>query len=868
MRQLLIPYIFLTFFVPLFGQIEENFIDGNLTDNPTWEGDTADFIINANAQLQLNAAMAGQSSIYLSTFIEKEMEWLFFFNMDFNPSASNAIRVYLQADNTNLLESSGYFIEVGETGDEDAIKFYRQDVGNKVLLAMGTLGAVANSPNVRVQVKREKEGTWSIFADYSGGSDFVLETTVTDETYNQNGFYFFGLLAKYTASRTTAFFYDDIFITPLQEDVSPPTLIALKTLDKQTLELTFDEPLSEETSIQTEHYFIDKGIGNPSKVELSTPNKVSLMLNNEFQNNTTYTIQLNNITDLKGNILTNFDTTFLFTQIEVAEPFDIIINEIMEDATLNGGGTLGLPAEEYVELYNRSNKTINLEDFVFTDGGARQPVFPFYLMPSNSYLIIGKPTAESLGDFGNFLGLTNFPTLSAAEELVLKNEFGDLIDVVSYTQEWYGSTRNAAGSIALERINPQNPCAGQVNWTGSSSFLGGTPGGENATLDLTIANDAVNLIDAYPIDATHIRLTFDQAANNNSFLENNNYIVSNNTVINAVLLENNLTQVIIELARPLMENTIISIGVDRPFTDCLNRPLTGRRSIPVALPTLASANDLVINEILFNPQTGGVDFVELLNRSQNVIDLSTLFIINQAVDEPDPKPVFIEKLIFPNDYVVFTKSPTDILTRYRVETPTALIQQDLPTFADKEGNVSIYINDGLSTIFIDQFDYTADLHNPLLNDKNGVSLERVNPDLPTQSAGNWQSASAIVDFATPTYRNSQTLATNASSNTIFSLSSNRLSPDGDGFEDFLQINYKTDASGYSATIHIYDATGRLIRKVAQNQLLSTTGSFKWEGITVDEQKARTGIYVLWIEYVNLNGEVGQMKEAIVVAERF
>ena len=162
-------------------------------------------------------------------------------------------------------------------------------------------------------------------------------------------------------------------------------------------------------------------------------------------------------------------------------------------------------------------------------------------------------------------------------------------------------------------------------------------------------------------------------------------------------------------------------------------------------------------------------------------------------------------------------------------------------------------------------DYNADLHNAFLNDKNGVSLERINSELPTQSAGNWGSASGTKGYATPTYQNSQQIQSIAEQTTLFSLPNHRISPDGDGFEDVLQINYLTDKGGYSATLHIYDANGNLIKKLAQNELLSTSGSFKWEGTTLENQKAGIGIYVLWIEYVNVNGEVGRQKEVIVVA---
>ena len=81
----------------------------------------------------------------------------------------------------------------------------------------------------------------------------------------------------------------------------------------------------------------------------------------------------------------------------------------------------------------------------------------------------------------------------------------------------------------------------------------------------------------------------------------------------------------------------------------------------------------------------------------------------------------------------------------------------------------------------------------------------------------------------------------------------------------MQINYTTAQAGYTVTIHVYDANGRLIDKIAQNELLATTGTFKWEGVTSDGQKAPIGIYVLWMEYFNLEGRVTMQKEAIVVA---
>ena len=303
--------------------------------------------------------------------------------------------------------------------------------------------------------------------------------------------------------------------------------------------------------------------------------------------------------------------------------------------------------------------------------------------------------------------------------------------------------------------------------------------------------------------------------------------------------------------------------------DCLGNSIDDEFSLPIALPAILEENNLVINEVLFNPEVGGSDFLELYNRSSKVLDLKGLILVNQTLNPPQIKPIAIEKLIFPNQYIVLTEQPRDILSKYIAKNPVDLFQQDLPTFEDKEGNIGLFINEGTTTIRIDELDYSADWHNALLNDKNGVALERINPNLPTQNEGNWQSAASEVGYGTPTYKNSQQILTSGASvsNNIFSLSSTHISPDGDGFEDILQINYTTPTDGFSATIHIYDANGRLINKIAQNQLLSTVGSFKWEGTTLDGLKAGIGIYVLWMEYVNLEGIVGQEKKAIIVAEK-
>ncbi len=187
----------------------------------------------------------------------------------------------------------------------------------------------------------------------------------------------------------------------------------------------------------------------------------------------------------------------------------------------------------------------------------------------------------------------------------------------------------------------------------------------------------------------------------------------------------------------------------------------------------------------------------------------------------------------------------------------------MPGFSDNEGVVVLM--DSLGKRY-DQFNYSSDYHNPFVDTKDGVSLERIDFFVATQDKNNWTSASATSGFATPGYQNSQYHQLNQTGS-VFKLQSESFSPDGDGFEDQMMLTYATDYPGYSCSIQIFNAQGYLIKKLMQSEVLGTKGVIKWDGDTETGSKVQTGIYVLFIELVNANGERKEFKKTIVAATK-
>ena len=120
-------------------QFSDDFSDGDFTNNPAWNGDTAKFeIVIAPNMLHLNAP-AISNVAYLSTPSQSinNAVWEFLVRMDFNPSSSNYAKVYVVSDRDSLNAAlNGYFVKVGNTTDE--VSLYRQDGATDTEIIDGT----------------------------------------------------------------------------------------------------------------------------------------------------------------------------------------------------------------------------------------------------------------------------------------------------------------------------------------------------------------------------------------------------------------------------------------------------------------------------------------------------------------------------------------------------------------------------------------------------------------------------------------------------------------------------------------------------------------------------------------------------------
>ncbi|MEP7320694.1 MAG: hypothetical protein ABI761_02200, partial [Saprospiraceae bacterium] len=238
----ILSLILLTFYD--YAQVSESFSDSTIELSPVkWSGQINDFKINGDHQLQSIGNSAGVSLIHTPFLLSTSMEWQFWIRLNFAPSESNRLRIYLQSNDTTFSKADAYYIELGDNGNLDAIKFYRQSLGKAILLAEGTSGAVSSETLIaRLKINKSTTGYWTLNADYHGNNDFIEEWSLLDTTFQMQQPSYFALQCLYTSTRKDKFLFDDIFIHPDSADHTPLRIDRV-TSDSNEVKLYFNKPV-------------------------------------------------------------------------------------------------------------------------------------------------------------------------------------------------------------------------------------------------------------------------------------------------------------------------------------------------------------------------------------------------------------------------------------------------------------------------------------------------------------------------------------------------------------------------------------------------------------------------------------------------
>lgn len=641
-------------------------------------------------------------------------------------------------------------------------------------------------------------------------------------------------------------------------DAQAPTIQGVTVLLTTQIAVLFNETM-DSTSIANATYTLTNGVAVTGSVTHNNLQGIDLMLGSVLDSSTVYTLTISGANDCSGNLLVA--NTIDFGIGKAPQKYEVVINELYADPTPSNG----LPLADYLELFNTTNKIIDLTNCWISDLTSMDQFNAGKILPGEHIIICDNGFEIEFAPFGKVITVNSLPSLNNAEdEITLYSPDTTLIHTVHYFDEWYRDDNKKDGGWSLEMIDPNNPCGEEENWIASTKFFGGTPAEQNTAFGANPDVILPQLSEANALNDSTVLVAFSEPLDNDGMLAAI-YAITNGITIGSVQIIDNKT-VQLHLSNKLTFQIKYTLTVTGAF-DCVGNLIGSKNKAIFALPEQGFSEDLIINEVLFNPLNGGVDFVEVYNNSNKFIDLKDWSLANLDNDSIDNFKVLTSnpKLILPGEFVLLTTNGEAVANDYMNSVTDVFLQMaSFPTYSNDAGDV--YLINNLDMV-VDEFHYNDDMHFALLNSEDGVSLERIDYDRLTNDETNWHSAAEDEGFATPGFENSQYQMTNNDGSEIV-VELETFSPDNDGVDDVLNISYNFSAPGFVATIIIYDAKGRLVRNLVQNELLGISGTFSWDGINERNEKARIGIYIIFVEAFSADGDVKSFKKTAVLAGHF
>ncbi|MFM2394677.1 MAG: hypothetical protein RLZZ546_2659, partial [Bacteroidota bacterium] len=514
------------------------------------------------------------------------------------------------------------------------------------------------------------------------------------------------------------------------------------------------------------------------------------------------------------------------------------LSEILFDPYVN--------KEDFIEIYNASNKKLSLKSINIRNrnNGQLKTIVNDILIEAKSYLAFSK-SSQSLADvykaspqniidndlpaFNNDAGYVSIELLD-----------GTILDEFEYSDKWHlfpDEEKTSKEGVSLEKIKLLPFSNERYNWHSSNkNFLYATPGYINSN-----QNDNIKpIVKSFRVlNDKQILICYNDIMDNATILNSNNYVYNEKSEkpIDIEYEEDNPSKVILTFLSTFPTDKFFKLDISNVKDK--NQNTIEPTSLVVYYGLAPKSGDLVISEILFNPTSPSDDFVEVYNASQNGIQLNGLRIKNNI--SKNEEIITTDYVLLPGKYVAITETVQSIRDQYAVPDTARVVENELPSFNIDKGNVMLIHE----SIVLDSFSYDESLHNALIDAENrkGVSLEKILLQPFQNTKSNWQSSAKRNNYASPGYKNSNFISNFIEDEKIF-LTKKSFSPNGDGSDDLLILQYKLDSPGFIANVGVYSMEGFLVKNIAKNELLGQEGILTWDGTNNDGRLERLGVYII------------------------
>ena len=802
--------------------------------------------------------------------------WEFVIRHGADPSSSNRWSYLLMSDAgpediSSGRSVNGYAAGVNLSGYDDTLRLWHLSGGRAEAVLSTDINwqsDIGTDSCAVIRVTREVNGEWELSVAWSirQGADQLEHPSADGQAGpwgewrgSWSGFgetlhplRYAGLLYVYTATRDMLLWIDDVSVDGIFiPDTTAPAIKYVVALEPDLLQVVLDE--------DPDYSFSDSGniflLGGPDITGITrvAASVYHLRLAENIANRVAVTLTAGRICDELGNC--RADVSFSFTPA-YAVTGDIVISEIMADPS----PPVSLPEREYLEITNRSGDSLYCGDDLLIAGNDTCFLAREWIRSGESIILCSSAAESQLSRYGRTMTLPGFPTINdGGEVLALRSNHGSLLHAVSYAPDFLGDGPRSGGGWSAELADMGNPFNEPEAWYPSLDPSGGTPGRSNSVQIMTIDSRCPRAIAVWPLVYDTLCVMFDETVVEP---EGTAWLADGGETFPALPADPSDRLMLVPLHEKLKPGAVTCLQVPSSVTDFAGNEVCDA-FLGTGIPSDPMPGDILFNELLFDPFPGCEDYIEFFNNSSKVINLSSLLLacsINSAATAFTEVP----GQLLPGDFVAVTTDRDAVLRMYPCADPGAVFQADrLPSMPDDRGTLVLYDH---NLNIIDKVDYSRTMHLLFLSGVEGVALEKASPEFPSDITGNWHSASETCGWGTPGAPNSVSVYLPENPEGL-TLSSGRVSPDGDGFEDLLSVSVYPGGSDNVISVTVFSDRGYIVRRLAERVVAGPGASFIWDGTSDGGGRLPAGLYMIMAESINAAGESQRWKKVCALLYR-
>ena len=188
----------------------------------------------------------------------------------------------------------------------------------------------------------------------------------------------------------------------------------------------------------------------------------------------------------------DFTGNFSATSTQTAEvsTMPVVFNEVAW-----AGNSADYSADEWIELYNRTNKSVNLNDWILYSATDLKPYITLSgVVPARGYYLVERTNDETISDIAaDWTGSFGSGGLVNSGENLILSYASSTIDQVPYCYNWCGGSSNY---YSMERYDPDIAGTDASNWGTNNLTIrnGRNAGGGNINGTPKARNNANYLI--------------------------------------------------------------------------------------------------------------------------------------------------------------------------------------------------------------------------------------------------------------------------------------------------------------------------------------------------------------------------------------